>query len=1064
MQFILIIFLIPFTNSLYSHIDSSSILSMQLSPTPSQRKLQDGRDCSSAFVQDGRTYTDCTSSRSPDGRMTRQEWCYADNSQKAEGGYPSWGYCVPVLNYDKVREKAKDLLGETLPEIRKVGEIVSVATGPCSNAIDLLEKVESKQGENDIRSSMMEKQLKELEKGFQNLLGLKAKCEGVLQGNELLEKEIEQLKNRKSGGLNKNCEGLLGYDEEREGDGIMGEFYDNEGFLGTSEKNIVENIDFQWLGRAPLAKINSENFSFKFNGYLKVPVDGYYRFTAGADDGFILYLNDQLLVDAKEKNQRTNQATSEELYLIGGLKYHLQYIGSHSVHNTYYENSNAYSKLLWESSEFTKEIIPVDYFYLGNKQPPLKLFGYQSKNFILRNMREFDDAFKNTAFFKMADIPLQFRNLNQLRSDLHYIESEINLQANAPITIYVAVNARLPNPLPSDFQNTEEILSILKLPKNFRTPNNEIRASLSIPFRIYKKNFPEGLIKIPLTVSKEKKYRLSFLLFYQVNSIAARHFICGGKESNIGLYNSGAFESCSSSSAFPNNQWNCEYAFSGRMIDGPFTMWASNGEGIGAWIEISFKQEYQIIGIELKNRDNPGERNKEIELKYSNGETVNIALKNTDRVISLPINPVVTKSIRLTILSVYGTINNGVAFNIIGLPCKIESSLQGIHSDDPVNLRCDHNLINHEQLMKMNFQIGDRFKAACSVSCIDQAVNIYGSLIYSEDSSLCKAAYHMGVISAGGGVFSVLIGPSQLHYNPETRNGITSDMKISSPRSVTFEAIQDEKSLLINGLFLGMKVDIFDSQLKNWSPGMVIRIDNRQRKNCKVLVSKEGYSAEFNENINWPDPQKIDYCGERIPLRICDEKSKSPKKNMEFEAKICFTPKSECPSGYLPDSGDQYNEKGSLSYGWSGDMRMMSRSRYNHFDALLDNLMLFPPDKNSKWCLIDRPITICEPMHWIIKVPNGKYVVKITVGDPNNKAGYWIKVNGKVFIDGKILEKNQFYSPSFEVNVGDERIKVTADCDRDCKYIWSRINAIEIRSSPSNYVVFFCSVLVFSYF
>jgi len=51
-------------------------------------------------------------------------------------------------------------------------------------------------------------------------LGLKVKCEGVLQRNKLLEKEIDQLKNRKS----------LGDDEEREGDGIMDEFYDNGHF------------------------------------------------------------------------------------------------------------------------------------------------------------------------------------------------------------------------------------------------------------------------------------------------------------------------------------------------------------------------------------------------------------------------------------------------------------------------------------------------------------------------------------------------------------------------------------------------------------------------------------------------------------------------------------------------------------------------------------------------------------------------------------------------------------------------------------------------------------------
>jgi len=847
MQFIIFFFfLFPFSTPLQTRIDASATLKSNVVTSPSHRQLQDGRDCAPVFVQDGRTYTDCTTSKSPDGRMTGSEWCYADTSEKGGGGYPAWGYCVPVLNYDKVREKARSMLYETLPEIRKVADIVQGAGEPCGETIDIVEKIEKKQGENDMKSAVMEKKMGDLERNFQNLLSLKAKCEDFIDKNGLLIKEIDQLKSRNSLNSNTNCEGMLGYDEEREGDGIMGEYFDNEGFLGTAIKEVNENLDFQWLGRPPLPKINPENFSFKFNGYLKVPVNGYYKFTASADDGFTLYLNDQLLLDPNAKNRQTNQATSEELYLIDGLKYHLQYSGYHSVHHNYKETSDASSKLMWQSSEFKQQIIPEEYYYLGNKQPPLKIYSYKLTEFLLRTMREFDDAFKNTNFFKMADIPLQYRNLNQLRSDLHFQESEITLQTNSAVTMYIAVNARLPNPLPTDFQNTEEIMSILKLSKNFRTPTKEIRASLSIPFKIYKKNFPEGLIKIPLSVSREKKLKLSFILFYQVNPNAARHFICGGKESNIGLYNGGAFDSCSSSSSYPNNQWNCEYAFSGRMIDGPFTMWASNGEGIGAWIEVVFKQEYQITGIEFKNRDNPGERSKEIELKYSNGETVALPLKNTDRVVSLPIHPVVTRSIRFRIKSVFGTINNGGAFNIIGLPCRVEeSSLTNTKNQDPINLRCEHNLINHEQLMKMNFQIGDRFKASCSTSCVDQAVNIYGSLIYSEDSSLCKAAYHMGVISASGGLFSVLIGPRQMNYKPETRNGITSDMKVSSPRSVTFEAVMDEKTQQIGELFLGMKVDIFDQKLDRWVPGIIIRIDNGRKGICKVLINKEGFFFFF---------------------------------------------------------------------------------------------------------------------------------------------------------------------------------------------------------------------------
>ena len=131
-----------------------------------------------------------------------------------------------------------------------------------------------------------------------------------------------------------------------------------------------------------------------------------------------------------------------------------------------------------------------------------------------------------------------------------------------------------------------------------------------------------------------------------MNLSIEKRFSCGGKESNIGLINGPAFESCSASSTYPNNQWNCEHAFSGKLIDSNYAMWATNGEGIGAWIQIFFKKEYQVTAIEYKNRDNPGERTKEIEVRFSNGETEVTKLKNSEIPSYLKITPTITKSIK----------------------------------------------------------------------------------------------------------------------------------------------------------------------------------------------------------------------------------------------------------------------------------------------------------------------------------------------------------------------------------------------------------------------------------
>ena len=48
-------------------------------------------------------------------------------------------------------------------------------------------------------------------------------------------------------------------------------------------------------------------------------------------------------------------------------------------------------------------------------------------------------------------------------------------------------------------------------------------------------------------------------------------------------------------------------------------MWATNGEGVGAWIELKFKNLYQLQAVEYRNRAGSGERNREIEMEFGNG-------------------------------------------------------------------------------------------------------------------------------------------------------------------------------------------------------------------------------------------------------------------------------------------------------------------------------------------------------------------------------------------------------------------------------------------------------------
>lgn len=52
--------------------------------------------------------------------------------------------------------------------------------------------------------------------------------------------------------------------------------------------------------------------------------------------------------------------------------------------------------------------------------------------------------------------------------------------------------------------------------------------------------------------------------------------------------------------------------------------------------------------------------------------------------------------------------------------------------------------------------------------------SVWGTDIYTDDSSVCFAAVHAGAITLSGGTFTIEIRPGQNDYTGSTRNGITS--------------------------------------------------------------------------------------------------------------------------------------------------------------------------------------------------------------------------------------------------------------------------------------------------
>ena len=114
--------------------------------------------------------------------------------------------------------------------------------------------------------------------------------------------------------------------------------------------------------------------------------------------------------------------------------------------------------------------------------------------------------------------------------------------------------------------------------------------------------------------------------------------------------------------------WSCEKAFDKTATEDweneEGNTWATKGKGVGAWIKAYFKKPHQVKKIQLIQRANEDERNREVELEFSEGETKKWVLEkgrqSTQIQSSLTLgSAILTRSLKVTITEVFNTINNG---------------------------------------------------------------------------------------------------------------------------------------------------------------------------------------------------------------------------------------------------------------------------------------------------------------------------------------------------------------------------------------------------------------------
>ncbi len=94
--------------------------------------------------------------------------------------------------------------------------------------------------------------------------------------------------------------------------------------------------------------------------------------------------------------------------------------------------------------------------------------------FFDRNFNKFFNKFLNKFLNKYLN-----KCLNKYLIKLKNLFSRIS----SPATIFIAVNEQKPNPLPSEFLDTDFVMSVLKITKKVDTPDKVIKGFYSFPYR-----------------------------------------------------------------------------------------------------------------------------------------------------------------------------------------------------------------------------------------------------------------------------------------------------------------------------------------------------------------------------------------------------------------------------------------------------------------------------------------------------------------------------------------------------------------------------------------------------
>jgi beta-glucosidase len=100
-------------------------------------------------------------------------------------------------------------------------------------------------------------------------------------------------------------------DQETPTSGLRGEYFDNPELAGTPAMVRTDRlIHWNWGESSPAAALPADNFSVRWTGQIRPEGDGEYEFVVRGDDGFRLFVNNELVIDEwRDQGSTVQRAT-----------------------------------------------------------------------------------------------------------------------------------------------------------------------------------------------------------------------------------------------------------------------------------------------------------------------------------------------------------------------------------------------------------------------------------------------------------------------------------------------------------------------------------------------------------------------------------------------------------------------------------------------------------------------------------------------------------------------------------------------------------------------------------